>query len=74
MAEIVNQGKRDAVFREKNLMNVLSDHPHIIKLLYTAKTENELYFILEVAANGNLEELLKDRTTLENSVIRGYSA
>lgn len=46
------------VMRERNLMNELN-HPNIVNLLCTFKDDVNLYFIFEVAINGNLDQLVK---------------
>lgn len=46
------------MLRERNLMNELK-HPNIVNLLCTFKDDVNLYFIFEVAINGNLDQLVK---------------
>ena len=67
------------VKREKLTMVAVSDHPHIINLYATSKSkpnDDNLYFFMEVAANGNLDELMADYKagTIHIDVIRGYAA
>jgi serine/threonine protein kinase len=50
--------KERHVLRERNLMNELK-HTNIVNLLCTFKDEVNLYFIFEVAINGNLDQLIK---------------
>ena len=53
-------GKEKSVDRERVLLNSLKDrNSHIINLLTTALDEKNLYFIMEHAPNGSLDDLIK---------------
>jgi len=54
--KIKKEKKVHAVFREKNVMNLLLQNkcPFFITLLYTFQDESRLYFIMNYARNGEL--------------------
>jgi serine/threonine protein kinase len=67
------------VQREKTTMLAAADHPHMINLYATStnkQNDDNLYFFMEVAANGNLDELMADYSagTIHVEIIRGYAA
>ena len=55
--QIISLGKSRHVFREKDLLFEM-DNPFIIKLLGTTQDENNLYFVFENCANGDLSGLI----------------
>lgn len=55
--QILKLGKQRHVFREKDLLFEM-DHPFIIKLLGTTQDSNNLYFVFENCAKGDLTELI----------------
>ncbi len=46
---------------------VAAKHPNIIKLNYSFRDEEKLYFVLEYAPNGELSDLLKAAGTFAYS-------
>jgi 3-phosphoinositide dependent protein kinase-1 len=56
---IVKEKKAKYVNIEKNTLNRLGDHPGIVRLYYTFQDESTLYFVLDLAANGELLGFLK---------------
>lgn len=53
---IKRQGKQAAIMREKEIMNILNQHPnqHFIKLYCTFQDIDRLYFVMTYAENGEL--------------------
>ena len=45
------------IYREKEILIALKDHPHVIELLATGKGEDHLIFVFEVSPNGTIHEL-----------------
>ena len=58
---IQREGKIDAIFRERNLMNFLSKHklPFFITLYATFTDSTRLYFLMNYARNGELLNFMK---------------
>ncbi|CCE62910.1 hypothetical protein TPHA_0D02740 [Tetrapisispora phaffii CBS 4417] len=70
---IIKENKVKYVSIEKNVLNILrkGNHPGIIKLYYTFHDEENLYFVLSYAINGELLQLLhKYRSFNEELTIR----
>ena len=59
--QIISLGKSRHIFREKDLLFEM-DNPFIIKLLGTTQDENNLYFVFENCANGDLSGLIQERS------------
>ena len=55
--KISDVGLEHHIFREKNILMELKEHPNIIELLGTCQDSENLYFIFEVSTNGTLSEL-----------------
>lgn len=71
---IVKNRKVKYVNVEKAVLNLLGGHPFIVRLYYTFQDEASLYFILDLAKNGDLLGYLKRFGTLHEDVARWYSA
>lgn len=56
---IIKENKVKYVTIEKDTLNRLGNHPGIVRLYYTFQDERSLYFVLDLAANGELLGLLK---------------
>ena len=56
---IIKEKKVKYVNIEKNTLNRLGDHPGIVKLYFTFQDDNTLYFVLDLAANGELLGFIK---------------
>ena len=50
--------KTKAVFRERDLLEYVSDSPFFVHLVCTFQDEKTLYFIQEYLPNGNLKNLI----------------
>lgn len=55
-SHIKREGKQTAIMREKEIMNVLNQHPndHFIRLYCTFQDIERLYFVMTYAENGDL--------------------
>lgn len=56
---IIKEKKVKYVNIEKNTLNRLGDHPGIVKLYFTFQDDNTLYFVLDLAVNGELLGFIK---------------
>ena len=56
---IIKEKKVKYVNIEKNTLNRLGDHPGIVRLYYTFQDERSLYFVLDLAAGGELLGFVK---------------
>ena len=56
---IIKEKKVKYVNIEKNTLNRLGDHPGIVKLYFTFQDESTLYFVLDLAVNGELLGFIK---------------
>ena len=59
IAKISKYGKRDAVFRERDILDEICGHPNMIKLECTFSDSDNLYFLTDFAGNGALSSMLK---------------
>ena len=59
--QIQSLGKTRHIFREKDLLNEM-DHQFIIKLIGTTQNEDNLYFVFENCAKGDLTSLIAERS------------
>ncbi|KAK9485526.1 kinase-like domain-containing protein [Lipomyces starkeyi] len=71
---IIKEKKVKYVNIEKNTLNRLGDHPGIVRLYYTFQDERSLYFVLDLAPNGELFSVLKKLGTLNMECTQYYSA
>jgi 3-phosphoinositide dependent protein kinase-1 len=66
---IIKEKKVKYVNIEKNTLNRLGDHPGIVKLYFTFQDETTLYFVLDLAVNGELLGFIKKVCPRENNLI-----
>jgi 3-phosphoinositide dependent protein kinase-1 len=71
---IIKEKKVKYVNIEKDTLNRLTDHPGIVRLYYTFQDERSLYFVLDLAAGGELLGFLKKMTTFDVECARFYGA
>lgn len=71
---IIKEKKVKYVNIEKNTLFRLGDHPGVVRLYYTFQDESSLYFVLDLATNGELLGVLKRLTTFDEDCARYYSA
>ncbi|KAL8870274.1 MAG: hypothetical protein Q9174_003644 [Haloplaca sp. 1 TL-2023] len=71
---IIKEKKVKYVTVEKDTLNRLTDHPGVVKLFYTFQDEYSLYYVLDLASNGELLGVLKRMTTFDEECTRFYSA
>ncbi|KAK9375407.1 kinase-like domain-containing protein [Lipomyces chichibuensis] len=71
---IIKEKKVKYVNIEKNTLNRLGDHPGIVRLYYTFQDERSLYFVLDLAPNGELFSVLKKLGTLNMECTQYYGA
>ncbi|KAF2465496.1 serine/threonine protein kinase-like protein [Lindgomyces ingoldianus] len=71
---IIKEKKVKYVNIEKDTLNRLTEHPGIVRLYYTFQDERSLYFVLDLAAGGELLGFLKKMTTFDVECTRFYGA
>jgi len=71
---IIKEKKVKYVNIEKDTLNRLTDHPGIVRLYYTFQDERSLYFVLDLAAGGELLGFLKKMGTFDVECTRFYGA
>lgn len=67
---IKRQNKQAAIVRERDIMNILNQHPseHFIKLHCTFQDANRLYFVMTYAKNGELLTYMQENPLSLHSV------
>ncbi|KAL8861868.1 MAG: hypothetical protein Q9178_001737 [Gyalolechia marmorata] len=71
---IIKEKKVKYVNVEKDTLNRLTEHPGVVRLYYTFQDEKSLYFVLDLASNGELLGVLKRLTTFDYECTRFYGA
>lgn len=71
---IIKEKKVKYVGIEKDTLNRLNDHPGIVRLYYTFQDERSLYFVLDLASNGELLGVLKKMGTFDEECTQFYGA
>lgn len=71
---IIKEKKVKYVNIEKDTLNRLTEHPGIVRLYYTFQDERSLYFVLDLAAGGELLGFLKKVGTFDVECTRFYGA
>ena len=71
---IIKEKKVKYVNIEKDTLNRLTDHPGVVRLYYTFQDEQSLYFVLDLASQGELLGVLKRMTTFNEECTRFYGA
>lgn len=71
---IIKEKKVKYVNVEKDTLNRLTEHPGVVRLYYTFQDERSLYFVLDLASNGELLGVLKRLTTFDYECTRFYGA
>ena len=71
---IIKERKVNYVTVEKDTLARLDKHPGIIRLYWTFHDERSLYFVLELASNGEILEHIKELGSLEVDTARFYMA
>ncbi|KTW28945.1 hypothetical protein T552_01575 [Pneumocystis carinii B80] len=71
---IIKEKKVKYVYIEKDTLNKLGNHPGIVQLYYTFQDERNLYFVLSLAANGELLGFVKHFGSLNEECTRYYGA
>ncbi|KAI4201311.1 MAG: hypothetical protein LQ350_003349 [Teloschistes chrysophthalmus] len=71
---IIKEKKVKYVNVEKDTLNRLTDHPGVVRLYYTFQDESSLYYVLDLASNGELLGVLKRMSTFDEESTRFYSA
>jgi len=59
---------------EKDTLNRLNSHPGVVRLYYTFQDQQSLYFVLDLAMNGELLATLKKIGTFDEECTRFYGA
>ncbi|KAI4190995.1 MAG: hypothetical protein L6R41_000445 [Letrouitia leprolyta] len=71
---IIKERKVKYVNVEKDTLNRLTEHPGVVRLYYTFQDERSLFFVLDLASNGELLGVLKRLTTFDEECTRFYGA
>ncbi|KAF1812272.1 Pkinase-domain-containing protein [Eremomyces bilateralis CBS 781.70] len=71
---IIKEKKVKYVNIEKDTLNRLTEHPGIVRLYYTFQDERSLYFVLDLASNGELLGVLKKLGSFDEECTRFYGA
>lgn len=71
---IIKEKKVKYVNVEKDTLNRLTDHPGVVRLYYTFQDERSLYYVLDLASNGELLGVLKRMTTFDEECAKFYGA
>jgi 3-phosphoinositide dependent protein kinase-1 len=71
---IIKEKKVKYVNIEKDTLNRLNSHPGIVRLYYTFQDQQSLYFVLDLAMNGELLATLKKIGTFDEECTRFYGA
>ncbi|KAL8664340.1 MAG: hypothetical protein Q9202_003155 [Teloschistes flavicans] len=71
---IIKEKKVKYVNVEKDTLNRLTDHPGVVRLYYTFQDERSLYYVLDLASNGELLGVLKRMTTFDEESTQFYGA
>ncbi|KNG44696.1 serine threonine protein kinase [Stemphylium lycopersici] len=71
---IIKEKKVKYVNIEKDTLNRLTEHPGIVRLYYTFQDERSLYFVLDLAAGGELLGFLKKMGTFDIECTRFYGS
>lgn len=71
---IIKEKKVKYVNIEKNTLNRLGNHPGIVRLYYTFQDERSLYFVLDLAANGELLSFVKKLGSFDEECTRFFAA
>lgn len=71
---IIKEKKVKYVNIEKDTLNRLTEHPGIVRLYYTFQDERSLYFVIDVAPNGELLGVLKKYSSFDEECSKFYGA
>jgi len=58
---VVKYDKVESVFRERDILQVLTNNPNIVHFEATFQDEKNLYFLMEYVQRGDLSDLLKNK-------------
>ena len=73
LAHLYQHHKVDGIMREKKILSEIN-HPNIINLIGTFQDEENLFFVLEFAENGDLCEMIKSHGKFSSELIQFYAA
>lgn len=73
MQHLLTYNKTDSVYREREILEFFND-PRIVRLECTFKDDENLYFLMEYAERGSLEEALKLTKKLPIETARHFTA
>ena len=71
---IIKEKKVKYVNIERDTLNRLTEHPGVVRLYYTFQDERSLYFVLDLAAGGELLGVLKKMGSFDVECSRFYGA
>jgi len=70
---IVKENKQKYVKTERDILSQCN-HPNIVKLFYTFRSETSLYYVLELCENGELLGHLRQLGSIDEECIKFYTA
>jgi serine/threonine protein kinase len=56
---MIKNDRVDNVYREKNTLIAVSEHPHIVSIRGSFQDSENLYYLLDYCENGSLTALLR---------------
>ncbi|PWN20468.1 kinase-like protein, partial [Microstroma glucosiphilum] len=71
---ILKERKQKYVAVEKEALSLLVRHPGVIRLYWTFQDQESLYFVLELAPNGELLTFIKKYGSFDENTTRYYAA
>ena len=58
---IIQYDKVDSVFRERDILQDIQDHPNVVQFEATFQDDKHLYFLMEYVERGDLSELMRNK-------------
>ncbi|KAL6067196.1 3-phosphoinositide dependent protein kinase-1 [Balamuthia mandrillaris] len=71
---ILENKNKAIVFREREILNHLDNHPFVVTLHYTFQNPSQLFFVMDYCSNGELFDVLKKHGSFSMKVTQHYVA